>query len=258
MALSQTQPNQQSAGAEPFYRKFQRACLAACIVLAPVVLFLGFALDPTGGVGVLSDARVLAANFQAASPLQIQLFLYLNAVTVYFFPVSFIGLGLLAMRRSPWLATIGMIVGLAGSLPFAVFVGPEALAAGLGQFGARASNVAMWQYVFSQGAIFLLQASWVIGHLLGYVLLGIALARSRVIPLWAAGLFIVGIPFQMIAYPTRLGILQLICFALIFIGSIPAALAMLKGRDEPALVPRGEEPAPTASEAPGRFSASKD
>jgi hypothetical protein len=65
--------------------------------------------------------------------------------------------------------------------------------------------------------------------LLGYVLLGIALARSRVIPLWAAGLFIVGIPFQMIAYPTRLGILQLICFALIFIGSIPAALAMLKG-----------------------------
>jgi len=243
MALAQTQPNQQSAVAEPFYRKFQRACLAACIVLAPLVLILGFALDPTGGVGVLSDARVLAANFQAASPLQIQLFLYLNAVTVYFFPLSFIGLGLLAMRRSPWLATIGMICGLAGSLPFAVFVGPEALAAGLGQFGANASNAAMWQYVFSQGAISLLQASWVIGHLLGYVLLGIALARSRVIPLWAAGLFIVGIPFQMIAYPTRLGILQLICFALIFIGSIPAALAMLRRSGEEATLPAGEEAA---------------
>jgi len=133
MTLSNTRPNQQSAVAEPFYRKFHRACLAMCIVLAPVVLFLGFAFDSTGGVGVPSSARVLAANFQAASPLQIQLFLYFNAVTAYFFPLSFIGLGLLAMRRSPWLATIGMIFGLAGSLPFAVFVGPEALAAGLGQ-----------------------------------------------------------------------------------------------------------------------------
>jgi hypothetical protein len=243
MAFSHTQPNQQSAGAEPFYRKFQRACLAACIVLAPVVLFLGFAFDPTGGVGVPSSVNVLAAEFKAASPLQVQLFLYFNAVTVYFFPLSFIGLGLLAMRRSPWLATTGMIFGLAGSLPFAMFVGPEALAAAVGQLGASASNAAVVHYVSSQGAIFLLQASWVIGHLLGYVLLGIALARSRVIPLWAAGLFIVGIPFQMIAYPTRLGILQLICFALIFIGSVPAALAMLRRSDEETPLPAGEEAA---------------
>ncbi|RAQ94057.1 hypothetical protein [Thermogemmatispora tikiterensis] len=119
--------------AEPTYRTFLRACLAACIVLAPAVLLLGFAFDPTGGVGVPSSANVLAADFQAASLLQIQLFLYFNAVTVYFFPLSFIGLGLLAMRRAPWLATIGMIFGLAGSLPFGMFVGPEALAAAVAQ-----------------------------------------------------------------------------------------------------------------------------
>jgi len=154
-----SQQSTQQRGAEPLYRKFHRACLAICVVLAPVVLFLGFAFDPTGGVGVPSNrfhilpssARLLAANFQAASPLQTQLFLYFNAVTVYFFPLSFIGLGLLALRRSPWLATLGMIFGLAGSLPFAVFVGLEALGAALGQFGASPSNAVMSQYVFSQG-----------------------------------------------------------------------------------------------------------
>lgn len=226
MALSH-QSNQQRA-ADPVYRTFHRACFAVCIVLVPLILFLGFAFDPTGGVGVPSSVSVLAADFRAASPLQVQLFLYFNAVTPYFFPLSFIGLGLLAMRRSPWLATIGMIFGLAGSLPFGVFVGPEALAAAVGRLGASPSNAAIVHYVSSQGAIFLLFISWIVGHLLGYVLLGIALIRSRAIPLWAAIFIIVGIPFQAAGYPTHQGILQLICFVLIFIGSIPAALAMLK------------------------------
>jgi hypothetical protein len=53
-------------------------------------------------------------------------------------------------------------------------------------------------------------------------------------PFWAACLIVAGVPFQMIAYPTRLGILQVLGFALVFIGSIPAALALLKFGDEQA------------------------
>lgn len=227
MARSHQLSQQQAA--DPVYRKFQRACLAACIVLAPVVLFLGFAVDPTGGLGVPENLHGVAASIKAVSPLQIQWFLYLNAVTVYFFPLSFIGLGLLAMRRSPWLATIGMLFGLAGSLPFGVFVALEALAF---RVASSESTVAIFQSVHTQGSIFLLAASWVVGHLVGYILTGIALLRSRAIPLWAASLFIVGIPFQAAGYGTRQNSLQLICFVLIFIGSIPAALAMLKGKNE--------------------------
>jgi hypothetical protein len=69
----------------------------------------------------------------------------------------------------------------AGSLLFAVFVGPEALAAGLGLFGASVSNAALVHDISSQGAILLLLGSWVIGHLLGYIIMGIALIRSRAI-----------------------------------------------------------------------------
>jgi hypothetical protein len=231
--MSRSRQFNQHGVSDPVYRTFQRACLAVCIVLVPVVLFLGFALDPTGGLGVPENLQGVAASIKAVSPLQVQWFLYLNAVTVYFFPLSFIGLGLLTMRRSPWLASSGMIFGLAGSLPFAAFVPWEALAF---RVASSASAVAIFQYVNSQGSAFLLGASWMVGHLVGYNLTGIALLRSRAIPWWAAGLFIVGIPLQAAGYGTRQNSLQLICFALIVIGSLLAALAVLKGRDEPGSI----------------------
>ena len=85
-----------------------------------------------------------------------------------------------------------------------------------------------------------------IGHQLGYILLGIALARARVIPLWAACLLIVSVPIMgPIAYGTNVGLLQILGFVLVFIGSVPAAFAMLKVRDEQTLISRREEPAPT-------------
>ncbi|HLG60994.1 MAG TPA: hypothetical protein VKY19_03610 [Ktedonosporobacter sp.] len=210
---------------EPAYRKLQRICLAGCIMLAPLIVLLGFAFDPTGGVPP-APAGIFAA-YQAASPLKIQLFLFFNAITPYVFPLSFIGLGLLAMRRSPWLATLGMICGLVGTLPFGFFVWPEALGDAMVKAGNSSTFQMVWSGVASEGVIVFLQYSWVVGHLLGYILLGIALARARTIPLWAAGLIILGIPCQAVAYMTHQGIFQLLSYALIFIGSIPAALAML-------------------------------
>lgn len=239
MALSKTQSNLQSAASEPAYRKLHRACFAACIVLAPLVVFLGFAFDPTGGVP--PAASEIFAAYQAASSLKIQLFLFFNAVTPFFFPLSFIGLGLLAMKRSPWLATIGVACGLAGSLPFAFFVGPEALGDVMTKTGNSSAFVAVWNGLSSEGTLVFLQYSWVVGHLLGYVLLGIALGRARAVPLWATSLIIVGIPFQAIAYVANQGIFQLLSYALIFLGSIPAALAMLKGSEKNTFALADEE-----------------
>lgn len=223
-------PNQKLTRDEPAYRKFHRICLAACIILAPLIVFLGFAFDPTGGVPP-APAGIFAA-YQAASPLKIQLFLFFNAITPYVFPLSFIGLGLLAMRRSPWLATLGAICGLVGTLPFGFFIWPEALGDAMVKTGNSATFQTVWNGVASEGVIIFLQYSWVIGHLLGYVLLGTALARARAIPLWAASLIILGIPLQAIAYMAHQGIFQLLSYALIFIGSIPAALAMLNRLQE--------------------------
>src|SRR5579875_3881734 len=215
-----------SSHPEPLYRRFQRAYLAVCMVLAPLVISLGFVFDPTGGVPPGGSATVAA--FAAASPLKIQWFLFFNAITPYFFPMSYLGLGLLTMKRSPWLATIGTAFGLVGSLPWPLFVGQEAVVKDVAQIGNSAPFEVLIQHVSSEWAVILLFLSWIVGHLLGYILLGIALARARVIPLWASCLIIAGPPFQAVAYPTHLGLLQIFGFVLVFIGSIPAALVALK------------------------------
>lgn len=63
---------------------------------------------------------------------------------------------------------------------------------------------------------------------------------------WAAWLIIVSAPLMgPIAYGTNLGLLQILGFVLVFIGSVPAALSMLKLRDEQRLVSLSEEAAPT-------------
>ena len=60
---------------------------------------------------------------------------------------------------------------------------------------------------------------------------GIALLRARVIPRWAAWLIIISAPLMgPIAYGTRLGIFQDLGYVLVFIGSLPAALAMLRSQ----------------------------
>jgi hypothetical protein len=84
-------------------------------------------------------------------------------------------------------------------------------------------------------------ALWLFGHLLGYVLLGIALLRARVIPRWAAWLLIVSAPLMgPIAYGVNVGLLQILGVVLVFIASVPAALAMLRRRDVPAPARRTE------------------
>ncbi len=217
--------DQKLTQAEPTYHKFLRIGLAACMVLAPLVVFLGFAFDPTGGVPPAPTG--IFAAYQATSPLRVQLFLFFNAITHFFFPLSFIGLGPLAAKRSPWLAMLGMVCGLVGTLPFGFFVWPEALGDAMVRTGDSATFVAVWNGVAAEGIIVFLQISWVVGHLLGYLLLGIALARARAIPLWAAGLIVLAIPLQAAAYMTRQGLFQLLSYVLIFIGSWPAAVAMI-------------------------------
>lgn len=88
---------------------------------------------------------------------------------------------------------------------------------------------------------------WVIGHQFAYILLGIAMLRARVIPWWAVWLMIVSAPVMgPIAYGTKIGLLQILGYMLVFIASVPAALAMLKVRNEQTSAPLGEKPMPTS------------
>ena len=138
---------------------------------------------------------------------------------------------------SCWFATIGVVCGLLGTLIWGVFVWPEVLGDAMIKLGNSQTFVLVWSSVGSEGVIAFLQYTWVIGHLLGYILIGMALGRARVIPLWAACLIVGSIPFQAVAYTTHQGIFQLLSYILIFLGSIPAAHRMLNRSVQEASAP---------------------
>jgi hypothetical protein len=226
--------NQQRV-AESVYRKLHRAFFALCIVLAPLTLSLWFGLCPTGAndAACPDQASSLAvfAAFRAMNPQLMQVFLFLSLIVPYLYSLSYVGLGLLAMKRSPWLATLGMACGFAAGVVWAAIADSITMLASMAQISLNPLFVTVQHHYYANWLILAFGAAWVIGHQLGYILLGIALARARVIPLWAACLFIVSVPIMgPIAYGTGLGLLQILGYVLVFIGSVPAAAAMLKGR----------------------------
>ena len=241
------QSNQQGI-ADPLYRKLHRAFFMLCILLAPLALSFWFGLCPTGvGDPACPDqgsSLAVFAAFRAMNPQLTQIFFFLSLIIPYLYALSYVGLGLLAMKRSPWLATLGMVCGFAAGVVWAAIADSIAMLDSMAQVGLNPLFVTVEHHYYSTWLVLAFGAFWVIGHLLGYVLLGIALARARAIPLWAACLFIVSAPIMgPIAYGTNRGLLQVLSYVLVFIGSVPAALAFLKRRDEQAraLVPTVEE-----------------
>jgi len=151
------------------------------------------------------------------------------------------------MKRAPWLSTIAIACGFVGSIPWGAFADQSFLLNAMAHLRHDTLFATLVNSYFSiNPEAYVMSAGWVIGHLFGYVLLGIALARARVIPQWAAWLIVASAPLMgPIAYGTGLGILQVLGYVLVFIASIPAALTILKVRNEQTLAPLDEEPMPT-------------
>lgn len=234
--------------ADPLYRKLHRAFFALCILLAPLILSLWFGLCPTGiGDPACPDqANSLAvfAAFRAMNPQLMQIFFFLSFIIPYVYSLSYVGLGLIAMKRSPWLATLGIVCGFAAGIAWAAIADSMDMLNSMAQINLNPLFVTVEHHYYSTWLVLAFGVAWVIGHLLGYVLLGIALLRARVIPRWSAWLLIVSAPIMgPIAYGTNLGLLQILGYALVFIGSVPAVIFMFKKRDEPelALVPMVEK-----------------
>jgi len=226
MGFSETAFHDNSSASLPAVRALVWALLAVCVALSPLVVAFSFVADPTGGAP--HGANNIYTTFRAADAERVELFLFLNATAAYLFPLSYIGLGLVALRCSPWLAALGMIAGLLGTLQWGILVPIEALFAVMAKTLNGSDFIPLANAVSAEGVIVYFQLAWVIGHLLGFALLGAALWRARVIPHWAAALIVLGVPLQALAYPLSLGALQIAGFLLVFVGSIPVAQALLQ------------------------------
>ena len=221
-------PSQQKNTAPLIYR-FQRLFFAASIVLGTAaILVAAFANPPYYGSqqGIASAVATNATD----SDLMDQAHLVAQLIAAYLLPLGFLAMAWLANRRSPWLASIGAFITLLGFLPLALYVGQDALFYDIARWGSNPQFVDLAQRWNNDGIMAYYGIMFGLGTVFGPTLLGIALWRSRAIPVWAAiCLTFSRLPvflFPFVSYHVESAIV-LAGVVLLFIGSIPAALAVL-------------------------------
>ncbi|HZO71511.1 MAG TPA: DUF4386 family protein [Ktedonobacteraceae bacterium] len=235
MNLMAKHSQQENIVPEPVYRKLQRAFFALCLLLAPLTLSLSFATCPIYNnpncpeTGRTASPAIVGAAFRDANPLLLQVFFFVTVLAIYLYPLSYVYLGRLAMKRSPWLAISGIVCGFIGSIIWGFLADEFFWINMLAQSNLNAQLPQLQHAYITDGWVYAVHTGWVIGHLFGYVLLGIALLRARAIPRWAAWLLIVSAPIMgPLSYGTDQGLFQVLGYGLIFIASVPAALATLR------------------------------
>lgn len=231
MALAQ-QSNRQQESAErpiPAYLKWQHRLLAACIILAPLSISL-YLVSWTESL-----RQPLVASAAAGTTGNILHFIGGIAAS-FFLPLGYLGMSLLGMRRTPGLATIAAALSLIGWIPWPALMGLDDLAYDISQAGTTPQYAALWTTFNGDVVMTIYLLIYIIGHLLSAVLIGYMLGRLRIIPVWVAWAFALTSPLTILYILIHNIVIQnplkyLIC-ALWIIGAIPAALAMLRGRDE--------------------------
>lgn len=244
MIFPKTQPAQRATQSPPTYRKIQRAFFALCLILGPLLMILSVFLNPDRTVDSNSGSVVIAARMAVGTGLSPVDF-FIMVTEVFLLPFGALGMTMLAMRRSPWLASIGGFLSITGFIAFVVFVGQVVQSRLMAQMGGGQPLVTLWNQFNTDPVITAYLYIFIIGNLIGPLLLGIGLGRAHLIPAWATWALILRVPIQVAGFPTHIGLsIEFVTFGLLLIGSIPVALALLKFSDEEVLVQNSEEPVP--------------
>jgi hypothetical protein len=207
---------------------FQRICLAACIVLAPLSISLYLVSWP-------ANLRQPLIATTLAGPTGNTLH-FIGAIAASFFlPLGYLGMSLLGMRRAPWLATISAALSLIGWIPWAALMGLDDLAYDIVQRGITPQLTSLWTHFNGDTVMTIYLLIYIIGHLLSAVLIGYMLGRLRLVPAWAAWAFALTspltIPIILVHNVVFQDALKYLVCALWIIGAVPAAIAMLANKD---------------------------
>ena len=228
----------------PYIYRLQRWFFAASIVLGTAAICVAVATNP-GYYNSQTGEAGLLAGFASANGIMIQVHLVAEVIAFYLLPVGLVVMAWLAMRRAPWLASIGAVLVLLGMLPLpAIGAAIDALSYDIVRAGSHSALVNMVNQFNTDGVMSFYNIVDVPGIVLGPVLIGAALWRARTIPIWAALLVMISrlVVFLFLLFPSLPGVyVQLLSCILLFIGSIPATLAVLKGKDDGPVLSASEK-----------------
>jgi len=202
-------------------------------------------LIPVGPLGILltrglmpywtSDSEEAMVAAMAAEPGRAEAMTWAFFVT---FPALLFGalaVGYVARRGAPLLATLGAGLTFVGFVMVASLGSTDLLVHVMGRDGydeATIVDVAGLAAAHPTSAVG--AGIFVIAHILGMILLGIAVTRSGLVPVWAGAAIAVSQPFHLVAaviVPSRLMDLTL-GWGLTTVGFVVVALAVLRMSDD--------------------------
>lgn len=210
--------------------RFRRiATGVAMIATAPVVL-VSVAIKPSDDSSQAGD--VLANLSSHAAAMEASLALGLVAIALLI-PAT-LGLLRIAQQRSPILALVGASLTLLG---WVALTGQQVLGEAtlvMATSPDRAAMAALYDQIGNSNLITVVQVMFIVGHVVGIAILGIAVARSQVAPMWIGIVLVVSGPLHFLAHGLNLGPLDLGAFALLVLGYAAGGVVLIRMKGETA------------------------
>jgi hypothetical protein len=204
---------------------------AATLVIGPLGLVLGSLFAVAGD----DDSVSVALAKIAAHPSGQRAVIICDLLATFMIP-AILYLMRLAGPRAPRLTLAGGAVAFAAWLAGLVSLGAsDLLYDHAAQLPDRAGAVTLVHAVTSDAAFVIPEALFLAGHVLGLLLLGIALWRSRAVPRWAAALVGLASVVQFLVHDQA--VLSACVFGLLLIGMGACAVTLLRTPAGPALAP---------------------
>jgi hypothetical protein len=205
----------------PGYLRLLKVVLAVAIAGGPLGYLVGGVLSPS--IHDSGHSSIVASA--TANPITNAVHVAAFVLASFLLPIGAVGLARLAYVRTPWLATIGGLLAVVGWLPFSALTALDDLINVMAQLADRGSFAELLDRFSTDAVMSTYLMVYIVGHLVAYVLLGIALRRAQGIPQWAAWSMIASSPLTIAAFalpgsPRVIGSSALI---LLVLGSLPAA-----------------------------------
>lgn len=198
-------------------RSLRRWVTASCMVIGPVAVAVVRGVIPYSSAGLSDHAGVYPVLATA------------EVIAVLTMGFAMLGLGRLVQGRAPLLALIGTPVAAVSWTMVAVLGTLDSVTYEMAKTGSLgATDAALLDRIQSNPEIATFFGLFLLGHLLGPLLLGIGLLVSRCVPVWAVIAFIAGDLLHPVAFVV-LGshALDALCYLVFTAGMAMAARAVL-------------------------------
>ena len=208
-----------------------RVAIAVLLPLGPLFVAVAFALRPFTG----SEEPAVIIERILASP-RTDLLLWLGFLAPGLLLLATVAAGHLARRGAPVLATIATTINALafGLMSGAVASGDLITVAG-GRAGVDPATILTITDAIENSPITSTALGiWVPGHILGMVLLAVALRRARVLPLWAAVVLGISQPIHFLAFVVLQNqyVDAVAGWGFTAVGFTAVAVALLRTRDD--------------------------